>query len=42
MTKLILLLATLLATAHAADPFFFIQASDPQFGMFADNPKNSS
>jgi len=24
-------------TAFAADPFFFIQASDPQFGMFAEN-----
>src|ERR1700722_4758961 len=22
------------ASAHAADPFFFIQASDPQFGMY--------
>jgi len=31
-------LALLLAvSAHAAAPFFFIQLSDPQFGMFADN-----
>ena len=32
------ILATLLAaTALAADPTYFVQASDPQFGMFADN-----
>ena len=37
MKKLLLLLATLTATIHAADPFFFIQASDPQFGMFSEN-----
>jgi len=36
MKKLLLLLA-LTATAQAADPFFFVQASDPQFGMFAEN-----
>jgi len=24
-------------TAHAAEPFFFIQLTDPQFGMFTDN-----
>ena len=22
---------------YAADPFFFVQASDPQFGMYADD-----
>ena len=35
--KKLLLLLTLTAAAHAADPFFFVQASDPQFGMFAEN-----
>ena len=25
------------ATAFAAEPFFFVQASDPQFGMYAEN-----
>jgi 3',5'-cyclic AMP phosphodiesterase CpdA len=39
--KVILLAPLLALSACAADPFFFIQASDPQFGMFAEN-KNFS
>ena len=31
------LLFVLAARAFAADPFFFIQASDPQFGMYAED-----
>lgn len=37
LRRVALLLPALTFAAFAADPFFFIQASDPQFGMFADN-----
>ena len=37
MTKVCLLLAAVATIANAADPFFFVQASDPQFGMFSEN-----
>lgn len=33
----ILALPILALNALAADPFFFVQASDPQFGMFSEN-----
>jgi 3',5'-cyclic AMP phosphodiesterase CpdA len=35
--RLLLLLPVFALSAFAADPFFFVQASDPQFGMFAAN-----
>lgn len=31
------MLAALARPSHAAEPFFFIQLTDPQFGMFTDN-----
>jgi serine/threonine-protein phosphatase CPPED1 len=34
---LCLALLLIAVSAHAAEPFFFIQLTDPQFGMFADN-----
>src|SRR4051812_12506794 len=39
LIPLYLLAGTLLLSgiARAADPFFFVQLSDPQFGMFANN-----
>jgi len=37
MTRALTLLFLSSLTAAAADPLYFIQASDPQFGMFTDN-----
>ena len=37
MPSRLFLLACLALRAAAADPFFFLQASDPQFGMYTDN-----
>ena len=41
LRRLVFLLPLLALGAFAADPFFFVQASDPQFGMFSEN-KNFS
>src|ERR1041385_1146716 len=35
--RVVALLLFQVASATAAEPFFFIQLSDPQFGMFTDN-----
>jgi 3',5'-cyclic AMP phosphodiesterase CpdA len=37
MSFRLLLLACLALPAAAAEPFFFLQASDPQFGMYTEN-----